>query len=197
MFRQLRNDAVYRRGRDILVEDGTRLTENDQREMRAVFKNTTFGQKVRHTSWLMHEYTTLSILYQEGAAVPRPWATGDNVILMEYIGDEDMPAPTLNTIHLEPDEVEPLFDEVLRNVELLLRHHLLHGDLSAYNILYWEGEITLIDFPQVVDVRTNPDADLILQRDITRICEYFARQGLERDPVDLTEALWDQYGPGR
>jgi RIO kinase 1 len=59
---------------------------------------------------------------------------------------------------LEPDEVEPLFNEVLRKVEVLLKHHLLHGDLSAYDILYWEGKVILIDFPQPVDVRSNPDA---------------------------------------
>lgn len=194
MFRQLRNDAVYRQGRDIIAGDGTRLNDSDQQEIKAVLKNTSFGQKVRHTSWLMHEYTTLNRLYQDGAAVPRPWAVDDNVILMDYIGDENMAAPTLNTIRLEPDEVEPLFNEVIRNVELLLKRHLLHGDLSAYNILYWEGTITLIDFPQVVDVRSNPDAYVILQRDITRICEYFARQGLRRDPLALVEEFWDQYG---
>jgi RIO kinase 1 len=51
-----------------------------------------------------------------------------------------------------------LFNEVLRKVEVLLKHHLLHGDLSAYDILYWEGKVILIDFPQPVDVRSNPDA---------------------------------------
>lgn len=194
MFRQLRNDAIYRRGRDLIAGDGTRLNDSDQNEMKAVRKNTAFGQKVRHTSWLMHEYTTLKTLYQEGAAVPRPWAVDDNVVLMDYIGDEDMAAPTLSTIRLESDEVEPLFEDVMRTVEMLLKHHLLHGDLSAYNILYWEGKITMIDFPQVVDLHSNPDAYFILQRDITRICEYFARQGLRRDPVALTEEFWEQYG---
>jgi RIO kinase 1 len=196
MFRQLRKDSMYRQGREIIAGDGTRLNDNDQREMKAIIKNTAFGQKVRHTSWLMHEYTTLKALHQDGAAVPRPWAVGDNVILMDYIGDDDMAAPTLNTIRLEPGEVEPLFNEVMRNIELLLKHHLLHGDLSAYNILYWEGKITLIDFPQVVDVRSNPDAHFVLRRDITRICEYFAQQGLRRDPFALAGELWYQYGYG-
>jgi RIO kinase 1 len=196
MFRQLRNDSKYRQGRDIIVGDGTRLNDSDDREMRAIAKNTAFGQKVRHTSWLMHEYATLTALYKDGAAVPHPWAVGDNVILMDYIGDDTMAAPTLNTVRLEPEEVEPLFGEVMRNVELLLKHHLLHGDLSAYNILYWDGQITLIDFPQVVDIRSNPDAHFILQRDLVRICEYFARQGLRRDPLSLAGELWYRYGFG-
>jgi RIO kinase 1 len=196
MFRQLRNDGMYRQGRDLIMADGVRLNGSDDREMRAVAKNTAFGKSVKHTSWLMHEYTTLNTLYQAGAAVPRPWAIGNNTILMAYIGDEDIAAPMLNTVRLEPDEVEPLFDEVMRNVELLLQHGLIHGDLSAYNILYWDGVITLIDFPQVADVRSNPDAHFILQRDIVRICEYFAQQGLHRNPVSLVDELWYRYGVG-
>jgi RIO kinase 1 len=164
--------------------------------MRAIAKGTAFGQKVQHTSWLMYEYTTLNHLYEAGAAVPRPWAIGDNVTLMEYIGDEDIAAPMLNTIRLEPDEVEPLFDEVMRNVDIMLQNHWIHGDLSAYNILYWEGKITLIDFPQVTDSRSNPDAHFILQRDIVRICEYFAQQGLPRDALSLVDELWYRYGSG-
>ncbi len=41
-----------------------------------------------------------------------------------------------------------------------------------FNILYWEGDISIIDFPQVVDARNNPHAQL-LQRDIKRVCDYF------------------------
>jgi RIO kinase 1 len=196
MFRQLRNDKVYRQGRDIIMSDGLRLNASDDREMRAIAKGTAFGKKVSHTSWLMYEYTTLKSLYEAGAAVPHPWAVGDNVILMEYIGDENIAAPMLNTIRLGPDEVEPLFDEVMRNIDIMLQNHWIHSDLSAYNILYWEGKITLIDFPQVTDSRSNPDAHFILQRDIVRICEYFAQQGLPRDPLPLVEELWYRYGSG-
>ncbi|MBN1565477.1 MAG: hypothetical protein JXA10_16645 [Anaerolineae bacterium] len=194
MFRQLRNDKMYRQGREIILGDGVRLNASDDREMRAIAKGTAFGRQVTHTSWLMYEYETLQMLYKDGAAVPRPWAIGDNVILMGYVGDEHLAAPTLNTVQLEPDEVEPLFAEVMRNVHLLLAHNLVHGDLSAYNILYWAGNIVLIDFPQVADVRANPDARFILERDITRVCDYFAEQGLARDPAMLAEELWQQYG---
>ncbi len=194
MFRQLRNDKVYRQGREVIMGDGTRLNESDFREMRAIIKGTGFGRRITHTSWLMYEYQTMQALYEAGAAVPKPWSSGDNVILMDYIGDESMAAPTLNTVRLEPDEVEPLFAEVMRNVELLLERNLAHGDLSAYNILYWQGDIVLIDFPQVVDVRSNPDASYILTRDITRVVEYFASQGLECDANSLAEELWQKYG---
>ena len=103
-----------------------------------------------------------------------------------------MAAPTLNQVSLEPEEAVPLLKEVLRNIELMLQHGLIHGDLSAYNILHWEGKITLIDFPQVTDVLTNTNATFILQRDIKRICEYFARQGVQSDPDGFMADLWDR-----
>ncbi len=194
MFRQLRNDKMYRQGRQILAADGPAINASDDREMRAIAKGTAFGKLVQHTSWLMHEFTTLKRLYSLGAAVPEVIAVGDNVILMSYLGDEDIAAPTLNTIRLERDEAVALFQETLRNVELMLQNNLIHGDLSAYNILYWDGDITLIDFPQVTDSQSNSNAHFILQRDLTRICEYFAGQGVRCNPTDLMDDLWYRYG---
>lgn len=193
MFRNLRRDHVYRQGRDILTPEGRPVGLKGDRIAHAIQKKTAFGQKAAHTSWLMHEYTTLQTLHAAGAAVPAAYGAAANAILMSYVGDEDAPAPTLHEVTLEPDEVEPLFDEVLHHIELMLGHGIIHGDLSAYNILYWAGEITLIDFPQVVDPRRNHEAYAILGRDIARVCEYFAGYGLSRDPAAMLERLWRRY----
>jgi len=75
----------------------------------------------------------------------------------------------------------------------MLQHDLVHGDLSAYNILYWEGEITIIDFPQVVNLHSNPKARFILQRDIERTCEYFRGQGVRCNPHAIVDRLWSRY----
>jgi RIO kinase 1 len=193
MFRTMRNDVQYRRGRRVLTSDGRPVKTTDHRIMRAIGKKTTFGVQVMHTSWLMHEYTAMERLYQAGAAVPRPVACGENSILMSYYGDGTRGAPTLNEVSLDPDEAEVLFEEVMRNIELFLGHELIHGDLSAYNILYWQGVITVIDFPQVVDYSTNGDAYSILKRDIQRVCDYFRRQGVQSDPPAILGDLWCRY----
>lgn len=196
MFRQLRNDKMYREGREVLTPNGQPIGKQAERIARAIRNKTGYGAQASHTSWLMYEYTALQRLYDAGAAVPQPIASSDNAILMSYHGDVHMPAPTLNSVRLEADEVEPLFKEVLRNVELMLQHDLIHGDLSAYNILYWAGQITLIDFPQVTNLQTNSNAYFILERDITRICEYFVRQGLDCDDRAIMGDLWYRYGTG-
>ena len=79
------------------------------------------------------------------------------------------------------------------NVRLMLDMHLVHGDLSAFNILYWEGEIAIIDFPQVVGARSNPNARMLLERDIKRVCDYFGRYGVRADASRLTRDLWLPY----
>jgi RIO kinase 1 len=121
---------------------------------------------------------------------------GEHVILMEYVGDGEMPAPALNAVALERGEAQALFERVMWNVEQMLHAHHIHADLSAYNILYRKGEITLIDFPQAVDPRVNRHAASLLARDVERVCRYFARFGVEADADRLSSDLWARYMRG-
>jgi RIO kinase 1 len=193
-FRELSNDAMYREGRPLIGADGKELTERNAREMRAVNKGSSFGKVLAHTSWLMYEYRTLQALHAAGASVPQPIAASENAILMTYFGDSNLPAPTLNEVQLPHDEALMLFREVLRNIELLLREGLIHGDLSAYNMLYWTGQIVLIDFPQVVTIAGNRNAHTILSRDVQRVCDYFSPYGIDCDADTITADLWAVYG---
>ncbi len=192
-FRNLRNDKIYRDGRTVLTADGKAAKNSDERLMRALGKKTSFGQQVSHTSWLMHEFSTLDALHRLGAAVPKPYAANDNALLMTYCGVEGAAAPTLSGVRLDRAEAELLFAEVLRNIELMLTQGMVHGDLSAYNILYWEGAITLIDFPQVTHIASNPHAQTILVRDVTRVCEYFIGQGVRARPQQIAAELWERF----
>jgi RIO kinase 1 len=83
----------------------------------------------------------------------------------------------------------------MRNVGLMLAQGLIHGDLSAYNVLYWEGDIRIIDFPQAVSPSENPEAYAIFERDVTRLCQYFARQGIPAEPRAIAADLWERHGP--
>jgi RIO kinase 1 len=192
-FRNLRNDVTYREGRELVNSLGITIKNRDNREMRAIHKKTSYGAELTHVSWLMHEHITLQRLHNLGAAVPKPLGVGQNAILMEYVGDRNRPAPVLHGVALPPGEAGRLCDEVLRNAELMLAHGMIHGDLSAYNILYWEGKVTLIDFPQVTMSESNHNAYRIFQRDVRRVCEYFAAQGVERNADAIVHRLWGRY----
>jgi len=192
-FRNLRNDHRYRVGRQSLTIDGKGVNERDWRMLKAIAKGSTIGQQASHTSWLMYEFTTLQKLYKANANVPEPIASAHNAILMGYIGDEHQAAPTLHEVRLQPDERQYIFDTFINSLEIFLQHGFVHGDLSAYNILYWDGDITIIDFPQVVSIHNNPEAFDIFQRDVVRVCEYFARQNLRYDGNALADAIWKKY----
>lgn len=189
-MRNLRNDRLYREGRELAVSVSGVNRRRDSRMARALKNKSDFGVQIAHSSWILHEYGALDKLHRAGAAVPKPFATADNAILMGYVGDQLRAAPTLHEVTLPSDEVQPLFYEAIRNVELMLQHNMIHGDLSAYNILYWQGQLTLIDFPQVTMAMTNPSAYFILNRDIERICDYFALQGLVREATPIADKLW-------
>jgi RIO kinase 1 len=191
-LRSLKNDQLYRLGRDVLDEDGKSII--DLGMLKAHKKRSTYGEQIRHQSWIAYETKALETLRSLGADVPQVFEMDTNGILMTYIGDEQLGAPNLSTVTLEPDEAKSLFERVLHNIDLMLANGIVHGDLSAYNILYWDGEITLIDFPQMVSPVNNPLAYRIFKRDVQRVCDYFTTQGVESNPLQLAEAWWDKYG---
>lgn len=187
-FRNLKNDHVYRENRDYLNENGHII--HDTRMVHAISKKTGFGQQLSHQSWIEHEVQAINAVREAGADVPEVYASGKNAILMTYFGDRLNPAPPLNEINLPLDLAKKLFDRVVFNIEIMLQKKTIHADLSAYNILFWEDEIMLIDFPQVINPHQNSHAWSIFQRDVTRVCQYFQRQGVEVDAFDLAKLLW-------
>jgi RIO kinase 1 len=192
MFRNLKKDHLYREGRADFNEEGIRILDDGM--LHAMDKRTAYGLDLLHGSWIQHEFKTLQRLHAAGVDVPIPYACDHNAILMAYLGDPGMPAPTLNTVELEPGEAEPLFERVVRNIDLMLAQERIHGDLSAYNILYWEGDIQLIDFPQAVHPDENRAAFRIFERDVRRVCEYFTRQCVHADAERLAVELWTAHG---
>jgi RIO kinase 1 len=191
-LRNLKNDGIYRTGRTDLDEDGSAVFK--EADVKAIMKRSKYGEELRHTSWIAYEFKTLEKLHAAGADVPKPYAMLRNSIMMEYIGDAGQAAPTLNTVRLPRHEARQLFDRVILNLNLLLDYERIHGDLSAYNILYWDGDITLIDFPQVVHPEANPSAWGIFQRDVKRVCQYFEAQGVKTHAARLAADLWTSHG---
>ncbi len=188
-FRNLRNDAMYRQGRAVLTDEGRAAKATDTRLMRALGKKTEFGQQVQHSSWLLYEYTTLQALFAAGCAVPEPYAVAENAILMGYVGEETRAASTLIELVLPKAEAQKVYEQVKESLAILVGMGLVHGDLSAYNILYDGEKPTIIDLPQVVRFDQNENAEAIFLRDLTRLCDYFRRCGVSCDPELLAREL--------
>lgn len=181
--RNFKNDTIYQEGRVIL----------NQRTLRAVKNKTGFGREAHLGMWIGYEFEHLKQLYAAGAAIPKPYRQADSAILMEYLGDARHAAPILHNVELEPEEARPLFEFVMNNIELWLKHNLIHADLSPFNVLYWEGKLRVIDFPQAVDPRFNPNAYDLLERDISNLCRYWSRYGVQADPERIAKNLWRRF----
>jgi RIO kinase 1 len=190
-FRNLRKDHIYREGRSELDEEGILIFK--EKMIKAIQQRSDYGREVMHASWLEHEFKTMKILQAAGADIPVPYASGNNAILMDFIGDEWGAAPTLNSVELGTSKARMMFDRIIFNVEILLANGRVHADLSAYNVLYWEGDIVLIDFPQAISPHENKSAFIIFERDMRRICEYFIGQGLNINYQELAQKLWQTY----
>ncbi len=182
--RAMKNYSLYQQGRHIT---------SDKRHLRAIKKKTRTGKAVEDRAWIRHEFRTMQDLYSAGADVPQPFELSGNTILMEFIGDAQAAAPLLQEVRLDRSEAQPLFDCCIKNIEILLSCDSIHGDFSAFNILYWNGAITVIDFPQAVDPFDNPSAFSLLARDVERICQYFARYDIPSRPVDIAADLWRRH----
>jgi RIO kinase 1 len=186
--RNFHNDAVYQKGRDAAFS---------RRDKLAMAKKTRHGRDVQYGTWINAEFQTMRTLYDAGADVPEVFARSSGAILMEYFGDEREAAPMLFRAALNRDEADAALRKIIGNVKLWLANHLVHGDLSPYNLLYWEGRIVAIDFPQAVDPRVNPSARSLLGRDLENVCGYFSRYGFRVDANRIATGLWTEYQAGR
>jgi RIO kinase 1 len=177
--RSFRNDAVYRRGRWI----------GDARMEKAIAQSSAHGLEARQDLWVLHEYVQLWQLHRAGLPVPRPMIGPDmidlgdagRVVLMAYIGDETGPALRLSDVRLEPTDARDAFDQSVALARSLYLLGKVHGDLSTYNLLWWQGKVVLIDFPQMVDLAENSEGEKLLERDIANLCRSFRRHGIRAD----------------
>lgn len=148
------------------------------------------GLRRRHRDlvdiWVRKEHRNLLRMRKWGLNVPIPLALNRNVLVMEYIGDEKSPAPRLRDVKIEnPQEV---YDELLEYLAVSWQKaNLAHGDFSPYNILWHEGSPVVIDVGQAV-TQGHPKSKELLVRDVTRLVEWAAKQGLD---VEVAEAVWE------
>lgn len=186
--RRFKNDGAYQAGRVQFARKN--------RVQRAIVNRSEFGREAHAAIWLEHEWSMTRMLAHAGLDVPMPLAVNGRAILMPFLGDETGPAPMLSEAAFSQNEAKRIVDRVLRNVRDMLDLHCVHGDLSPYNILYWKGKMTIIDFPQAVDPRMNPAARSLLERDVENICKWGAKLGDRRDPHAISRTLWRRFRNG-
>ncbi|KAE9039441.1 hypothetical protein PR003_g9174 [Phytophthora rubi] len=142
-------------------------------------------------AWTDKEYRNLCRAAKCNIRAPAPVVCKEHVLVMQFVGADGWPEPTLKDVQADwsPKQQARAYADVLQATRALYqRAHLVHGDLSEYNILFSHREkrIWLIDFGQAVD-RSHPDTEKFLRRDLHTVNRFFQRG-------DLLEATADEVG---
>jgi RIO kinase 1 len=133
-------------------------------------------------NWCKREYSNLQKARSFGIECPAPYAFKDNILVMQYIGDED-PAPQLKDYYTE--DWQSLYDKTIDSLrKLYQKANIAHGDLSKFNILVHNDTPFLIDFSQAVPLEST-NSKLLLERDAKNIADFFIRQGIDTSQEDI------------
>jgi len=151
------------------------------------FKGLTSHKRKLIYAWANKEYLNLMALDRAGVRVPKAIAQRQNVVVMEYIGDENEPAKELRNVSLE--DPESVARKILNYMRLAYRKaRLVHSDISEFNILMLHGEPVIIDVGQAV-LLEHPNAEEWLERDVANVVRYFKKHGVKLDAAKELEEI--------
>ncbi|MEZ4607308.1 MAG: RIO1 family regulatory kinase/ATPase [Deinococcales bacterium] len=189
--RSFKKDATYKLGRYL----------SHSRRKRISHISAKLGLELDLALWVQHEYDQLWQLYEAGLPVPKPMlgpqvselALAGRVVLMEYLGDEQTGvSPRLAEAVLTQEELEAAFEDSVRLLQALFKLGKVHGDYSAFNLLWHQQKIILIDLPQMVNIEENSEALKLLEQDTRSLCASFKSMGLEHNPEDIFKLVIGQ-----
>jgi len=165
---------------DALSPDGKRIAVKFHRLGRISFRQTRRkrGYIREHSTWLFQshvsaekEFQAMQLAYKNGVSVPEPISQNRHVIAMGMIEGAEL------SKYKEIQKPEKILKEILRNVrKTYLKAHIIHGDLSDYNIILKpDGHILIIDWPQYVK-SDHANAEELLRRDLKNVLTFFNRK---------------------
>jgi len=181
--------SLVKEGKESVVFSG--LTENKEMVAIKVYRTDTmdfktiskyllsdprFGKIQRNRrsfiyTWCRREFRNLKVAFRGGVNCPIAIDYSDNILIMSFIGEDGLAAPRIIDFNIEnPEETYKL---IIQNMKKLAKSGIIHGDLSAYNILFKNGPV-FIDFSHGT-TKNNPIAPELLRRDIKNINSYFTK----------------------
>lgn len=135
--------------------------------------------------WAEKEYHNLRRLHRAGIPSPKPVLIKKHILIMSFIGADCKPAPKLKDARLSMAELCVAYEQVVEAmVKMFHGCHLVHADLSEYNILWYEESCWIIDLGQAVEP-THPHALHFLHRDCTNIIRFFQSKKVPKLPSPL------------
>ncbi|XP_026570823.1 serine/threonine-protein kinase RIO1 isoform X2 [Pseudonaja textilis] len=124
-------------------------------------------------TWAEKEMRNLTRLYTAQIPCPEPIMLRSHVLVMGFIGKNDMPAPLLKNAQLSESKARELYLQVIQYMRRMYQDaKLVHADLSEFNMLYHSGQVYIIDVSQSVE-HDHPHALEFLRKDCANINDFF------------------------
>ncbi len=139
-------------------------------------------------SFAQKEYQNLIRLKKYNINVPNPIKRYKNILLMDFIGENEISYPKLKNLKINDKIIlNKIFCSIINQIKLMYqKSNLIHSDLSEYNILI--NNITyepiIIDVSQSI-LKSNKNADYYLKRDIKNISNFFRKYTIFHSEKDI------------
>ena len=142
--------------------------------------------------WLM---VNISAAKKEVDMLQRLKDTGANIPLVLYRAMHCIAMNRINGVRLvnvkELEDPTMVLQNILLNIGIAYKSHIIHGDLSEYNVLVGETphDTWIIDWPQAVST-DHPNARHLLKRDVSNIVRFFNRRfAVSKNVVDALNEI--------
>ncbi len=179
--------AVDPSGKNLAIKIYLVTTSNFKKRMPYLIGDPRFARMKKGTRymvelWAQREFENLNQCFKAGIPCVRPITVQKNALVMEFVGEDDVPSPTL--VETEVDYMD--YKNTVKIISDLYRTaKIVHADLSEYNIFKTGKGLIVFDFGSAVDIRY-PNAKEFLERDIRNITKFFVKRGLTvENPIDV------------
>ncbi|KAK3132861.1 hypothetical protein QOZ80_6AG0528690 [Eleusine coracana subsp. coracana] len=178
----------------LVFKDRDRYVQGDYRFRHGYCKH---NPRKMVKTWAEKEMRNLLRVRAAKIRCPKPLHLRLHVLVMEFIGKGGWPAPRLKDAALSDDKLRESYFEVKLHIVTTMRTlyqkcKLVHGDLSEYNILYFEDQLYIIDVSQPVDL-DHPSALDFLKEDYLHVSDFFRKRGIAvMTATDLFNFVVDQ-----
>ncbi|XP_075825403.1 serine/threonine-protein kinase RIO3 [Microtus pennsylvanicus] len=129
--------------------------------------------------WAEKEMHNLTRMQKAGIPCPTVVQLKKHILVMSFIGHDQVPAPKLKEVKLSSEEMKDAYYQTLHLMQQLYNEcTLVHADLSEYNMLWHAGKVWLIDVSQSVEP-THPHGLEFLFRDCRNVSQFFQKGGVK------------------
>ncbi|XP_050498296.1 serine/threonine-protein kinase RIO3-like [Diabrotica virgifera virgifera] len=157
------------------------------------FKNRKQGKVSRGTISICAEKEKNNLMraYEAGVPCPKVLALDKHILVMEFLGENQLCALTLKHAQLTDDDWVKAYGQVIESMKNLYnKANLIHADLTENNILWHQDKCYFIDLSESLE-SDHEEAFVCLYRDCTNITTFFSEMDVPEvaTPIELVSYI--------